>query len=159
MIAKKCLFGLVCLLLIIFGAYKNYSLVLVIGIFSLAIILFFPIWIIKIGITAYLKKQYNIDLLKLTKDEVIKDLKKEFPIEVEEIYKINASPTTSTLAITTADIITSKKICSSCKKGEMKEIPWKENFNKFIDSKNLVGEPRVHKCDNCSNTIIQYDEV
>lgn len=156
---KKCFLGLICLLLVAFGAYKNYPTILTVGIVTLAIILFFSIQVIRDALVAYLKKKYNIDLLKETKDDVIKDLSKEFTIKKEEKDKIYASPSTASLATVTADIITSKRICPSCRKGEMKEVSWEEKFNKFTEGKNLIGKPQASKCDSCGYAIIQYDEV
>lgn len=102
---------------------------------------------------------FEADLLDKTKLDVIKDLNKEFPINEEDINKIYASATTGSLASATADIMTSKKICPSCKNVEMKEIPWEEKFNKCLGNKELVNKPEAYKCDNCGYTIIQYDEV
>ncbi|MFH1002484.1 MAG: hypothetical protein V1759_04480 [bacterium] len=156
---KKYFLGLVCLLLIAFGAYKNYPVILIVGIFTLAIILFFPIEIIRDCMAVYLKKKYDIDVLQEIKDDVIKDLSRGFTIKEEEKNKIYASITTASLATVTADIIISKKICLFCKKAEMKEMPWEKDLDKFIESENLVGKPQVYKCDNCGYKFIQYDEV
>lgn len=131
-----------------------------VGIFTLAIILFFPIEIIRDGMAAYLKKKYNIDLLKEAKDDVIKDLTKDFMLLEEEKDKIYASATTGSLATATADIIINKKICSSCKKREMKEIPWREEFNRCIQGEHSeISNQHAYKCDNCGNMFIQYDEI
>lgn len=153
---KKCFLGLICLSLIAFGAYKNYPSILVIGIITLATILFFPIEIIRGAVAAYLKNKYSVDLLKETKDDIFKDLNKEFTIDEKEKDKIYAATTAGSLATATADIITSKKICPSCKKGEMKEIPWENKFNKSIEGKNLASKPQAYKCDNCGNMFIIY---
>lgn len=96
------------------------------------------------------------DFLVKTKLNLINDLTKEkITINEEDINKIYASGTPSNLAITTADII-SKKICPSCKNGEMKKIPWEEKFNKCLENKELSGEPQAYKCNKCGYGMIQY---
>lgn len=99
---------------------------------------------------------FEADFLKQTKNEVANKLENEFKINQEEKEKIYASTTAGSLITATADIIISKRICLSCMRGEMKQIPWKTKFNKSIEGKELASEPQVYKCDNCGHEFIEY---
>lgn len=156
---KKWIFGLISFGLITFGAYKQSTNVLIIGLCSFAITLFLSSYLIKKIAFAFLKKELGDEVFKEVKNNVVEELKESAKISDEKLKPIYASSSTSGLAMATANIIRNENICSSCKKGELKEIPWEEKFNKFIEEKDLVGKPQIRKCDNCGVVLLQYDEV
>ncbi|MFA5337762.1 MAG: hypothetical protein WC330_05480, partial [Candidatus Omnitrophota bacterium] len=106
--------GLITLFILFIHTFSFFSAV--VDAYSMILIGFLFSLIIIPSLKKIRCKEVELDLWEAT-NEIVDDLKKEFTIDSEDITKLYASPTTSTLALTTADIIKNKRICPSCKKG------------------------------------------